>query len=76
MKDPNSELAQQLLASDELHRNLHKPWWEAPNIDVEEEEDGQEDSEYGQPPKMMKIPENLVPFAVKAPIIYNIVALL
>ncbi|KIJ34956.1 hypothetical protein M422DRAFT_262918 [Sphaerobolus stellatus SS14] len=72
MKDPESELAQQLLASEELHRNLHKPWWESPSLD---EETLEQTSEYGKPPKTMAIPENLILVAVKAPIIYNITAL-
>lgn len=78
--DPTSELAQQLLSSEQLEKEIQEPWWEAPNTD----EDGGEDAvqnlrpgrQYGERPTFMDIPGLMVkPFALEHPFIYNICAI-
>ncbi|KAI0352088.1 hypothetical protein OH77DRAFT_1409888 [Trametes cingulata] len=64
INDPNSELAQQLLASEELERERVDPWWEAP-ADAEPEDSSASSSgatarRHGSKPPIMSIPEPLI----------------
>lgn len=79
--DPTSELAQQLLSSEQLEKETREPWWEAPNNDEDSEEDAavqilRRGRQYGHRPTFMDIPELMVkPFALEHPLIYNICAI-
>ncbi|KAI0363141.1 hypothetical protein BV20DRAFT_1007803 [Pilatotrama ljubarskyi] len=64
INDPNSELAQQLLGSEELERERVEPWWEAP-ADAEPEDSsassgGATARRHGAKPSIMSIPEPLI----------------
>ncbi|KAF9816006.1 hypothetical protein IEO21_04256 [Rhodonia placenta] len=87
--DPTSDMAQQLLASDELGNVRTEPWWEAP-MDLETDVQVAESStpsnrssllqakKFGTKPKLMVIPASMVspPVAGKTPLLlYNICAL-
>ncbi|OSD04711.1 hypothetical protein PYCCODRAFT_1475794 [Trametes coccinea BRFM310] len=85
LNDPNSELAQQLLASEELEREQVDPWWDAPSDDVESEISttpsiqGGTKRRHGSKPTIMSIPEPLVKQssqnAISGPLLlYNICA--
>ncbi|CAL1715449.1 unnamed protein product [Somion occarium] len=84
LNEPSSELAQQLLASEELQKQKIDPWWEAPNEDTEE--DSLERSlislkKYGKRPTMVEIPDNIVSASAKSlntgpSLLYNITAVL
>lgn len=62
LEDPNSELAQQLLASEELERERVNPWWETSTASGSEDssggEIGREDG--ARSPPIMAIPTPLV----------------
>ena len=79
--DPTSELAQQLLSSEQLEKETREPWWEAPNNDEDSEEDAavqilRRGRQYGHRPTFMDIPELMVkPSALEHPLIYNICAI-
>ncbi|KAL1945141.1 hypothetical protein VTO73DRAFT_2761 [Trametes versicolor] len=62
LEDPNSELAQQLLASEELERERVNPWWEAPTASGSEDLSGgeAERKDRTRPPPIMPIPAPLV----------------
>ncbi|KAF5336161.1 hypothetical protein D9611_006356 [Ephemerocybe angulata] len=73
MRDPSSEIAQQLLSSQELRENLREPWWtrtrvpDDPNIprsDTQEE------------PTMMTIPESMLkPVPNRPLLVYNLASI-
>lgn len=73
LDDPSSELAQQLLASEELQSERLAPWWEAPDLD--DTTQSIPAKRYGVKPEAVSIP-----FAVPStstagsPLIYNICA--
>ncbi|KAG6909351.1 hypothetical protein DXG01_000951 [Tephrocybe rancida] len=74
MEDPNSDLAQQLLASVELENERRDPWWDAP---LAEAEDSTFDTShrYGSKPEMIHIPAAMVKPIPNGPaLIYNICA--
>ena len=52
LNDPSSELAQQLLASEELEKQIQEPWWERPP-----DASAAKGRRYGPKPAMMHIPE-------------------
>ncbi|KAH7922320.1 hypothetical protein BV22DRAFT_1106691 [Leucogyrophana mollusca] len=52
LRDPSSELAQQLLASEELQKGKREPWWEAPSTEGQ----GAERVRYGDKPAIMDLP--------------------
>ncbi|KAH9893328.1 hypothetical protein C8Q73DRAFT_648077 [Cubamyces lactineus] len=62
LNDPSSELAQQLLASEELEREQVEPWWEAPADDVSSSSSANAGAKrrHGDKPPMMSIPEPLI----------------
>ncbi|KDQ19002.1 hypothetical protein BOTBODRAFT_481020 [Botryobasidium botryosum FD-172 SS1] len=68
MRDPSSELAQELLASEDLALYAFTPWWEASSIDGSEH----------APPAMMELPESMVggTGSVRGPsLLYNLFAI-
>lgn len=79
--DPSSELAQQLLASEELEKVRVEPWWEAP-ASTEEDQDTATSGRmpkkrYGARPTMMRVPPSLVEVSATRggpPLLYNICA--
>ncbi|KIJ59233.1 hypothetical protein HYDPIDRAFT_101098 [Hydnomerulius pinastri MD-312] len=75
LKDPSSELAQQLLASTELDRTRQAPWWEVPSVD--KDSSGPVEVRYGHKPELMDVPKSLVKPNPNGPtLLYNICAVL
>lgn len=74
LDNPNSELAQQLLASEELGSDSLEPWWEAPSLEMISQK--QHIKRYGTEPASMIIPP-IKPGTKQTtyPLVYNIVAL-
>lgn len=82
LRDSNSELAQQLLSSEEIEKVRIEPWWEAPG-DVDEEGPSaawRAQKRYGKRPAMMEIPEHMArtpPAPGKLPLLlYNLCAVM
>ncbi|KAG2150289.1 uncharacterized protein EDB93DRAFT_1240313 [Suillus bovinus] len=72
LRDPTSQLAQQLLSSEELQSVKQEPWWEAA---LEGSPSGS--MRCGSKPALMKVPPNLLKHqASSAPLIYNVCAVL
>ena len=75
LQDPSSELAQQLLASEELQSEQMEPWWEAPSI--QDRTESELAKRYGSAPEIMPMPSTLPMLpATGSPLIYNICAVL
>lgn len=84
VRDPSSELAQQLLVGEELSEFHLQPWWESPAIQSEESTSAAPRSRavrYGATPDMMPIPEQLLasaqssmPSLSNVTLLYNILA--
>lgn len=82
MDDPTSELAQQLLASEQLEREIQMPWWEAPSTPSANSEPETNRAErfeaggYGHRPDMMEIPTSMIkPIPIGHPLVYNMCAI-
>ncbi|KAF4570952.1 hypothetical protein EYR36_001779 [Pleurotus pulmonarius] len=75
IQDPSSELAQQLLASEQIEKDTVSPWW---TTDGREHLDRENDQiECGKEPRAMQIPTHMVKPVEGGPsLIYNIVAVL
>lgn len=72
LRYPTSQLAQQLLSSEELQSVRQEPWWEA---SVEGSSSGS--IRYGSKPALMEVPVNLVKRQPSSPsLIYNVCAVL
>lgn len=72
LRDPTSQLAQQLLSSEELQSVRREPWWED---SLEESPSGS--VRYGSQPALMEVPCNLVKRQASSPsLIYNVCAVL
>ncbi|KAF8717518.1 hypothetical protein AX14_012166 [Amanita brunnescens Koide BX004] len=68
LRDPNSELTQQLLSSEELERNRRKPWWEESDI---EDKEG-----ISRWPQAMMVPVSMVrPVPTSPSLVYNVCAI-
>ena len=83
LNDPSSELAHQLLASEELEKEQVEPWWEAPLAPTSEEPDSLTDGAAPRirrtKPTIMSLPEALMKrssdASVNGPLLlYNICA--
>ena len=78
VRDPSSELAQQLLSSVELQQKHRKPWWKSPLLG-NDDDNSEASKEYGVLPKMMSISQSLTtPEMVSESsrfLVYNILAL-
>src|ERR1700692_4424000 len=74
LENPSSELAQRLLASEELESERLEPWWEAPSAD--DDTQTSPPKWYGSKPEIMPIPsvKSTVP-ATGHPLLHNICAL-
>ena len=73
LDNPACELAQQLLASEELHSERLEPWWKAPSLD-----DGTQTSSakrYGAKPRAMPMPSIIPEAPGTGSLLYNICAL-
>ncbi|OBZ66906.1 hypothetical protein A0H81_13111 [Grifola frondosa] len=88
LSDPSSELAQELLASEDLEKGRIEPWWEAPSeLPQDQVSDSQNISlqlrirrRYGTKPAIMSIPTSMVQAAsasilARPPLLYNLSAL-
>lgn len=72
LRDPNGELAQQLLSSHELERNRRKPWWEESDI---EDEEGVSRSSKTRPEAIL-VPASMVRSIPTSPsLVYNVCAI-
>ncbi|KAG1764803.1 hypothetical protein EDD22DRAFT_881974 [Suillus occidentalis] len=72
LRHPTSQLAQQLLSSEELQSVRQEPWWEASL-----EGSSSESIRYGPKPALMEVPLNLVNRQPSSPsLIYNVCAVL
>ncbi|PCH44107.1 hypothetical protein WOLCODRAFT_133088 [Wolfiporia cocos MD-104 SS10] len=69
LQDPNSELTQQLLASEELEKERIEPWWETPTgMDADAEDQIPSDASkkaelhrrYGTKPPVMQVPSSML----------------
>ncbi|KAF8637587.1 hypothetical protein AX17_002656 [Amanita inopinata Kibby_2008] len=71
LEDPNSELAQQLLASEELEKDLQNPWWQ--DIDL----GGTSETTYlTSRPQPILVPSSMVrPSSSLPPLAYNVCAM-
>lgn len=77
LDNPDSELAQQLLASEELESDRMEPWWEAPSIDSDNDPQRLPKRRFGVKPAVMVIPSvNPGTPQTPSPLIYNILAVL
>ncbi|KAL0955287.1 hypothetical protein HGRIS_004177 [Hohenbuehelia grisea] len=79
MQDPSSELAQQLLASEALEKELLRPWWEYTPRDDSDDPDGvgslSRTNEYL--PKPVAVPASMVTTTADGPLLlYNLVAMI
>ncbi|KDR80603.1 hypothetical protein GALMADRAFT_222197 [Galerina marginata CBS 339.88] len=73
--DPTSELAQQLLSSEQLEKEIQEPWWEAPTVDDSETIDDIV-RRHGTRPDLMSIPTSMVkPIPTGHPLVYNMCAI-
>lgn len=76
LDDPSSELAQQLLSSEQLEEEIKVPWWEGPTIEGESEISEGPPHRRGSRPRMMDIPTSMVkPIPTGHPLIYNMCAI-
>ncbi|KAF8909308.1 hypothetical protein CPB84DRAFT_1765790 [Gymnopilus junonius] len=74
--DPTSELAQRLLSSEQLGKEIRGPWWEAPAIEGECESSEGLSPQYGPRPRMMDVPASMVkPLPTGHPLVYNMCAI-
>lgn len=72
LDNPSSELAQQLLTSEELESERLEPWWEAPAF-----EDATPHKRYGVKPEMISISFAIPPMSpTGSRLIYNICVVL
>lgn len=83
LNDPSSELAQQLLASEELEKQIEEPWWERPGTpdSATGEHTAAPKARYGAKPQMMDIPSQALNASTGAAasgpsLLYNIYATL
>jgi hypothetical protein len=72
LDDPSSELAQQLLASEELERTKQYPWWDAPV--VSDDAPASQFKRYGMKPEVISIPSNAVKPLSGPSLVYNLCA--
>lgn len=75
--NPESELAKQLLASEQLEKEIREPWWDSP---APPEEHGQVDHKtghkFGTKPGSMSIPKSLVKDTLAGPsLVFNMAAI-
>lgn len=85
LRDPSSNLAQELLASDQLETERVEPWWETPSDPppsdtVDSNGTGpssrHKQRRFGHPPEAMFVPPTLASSQAGNPLLYNTTALL
>lgn len=70
--DPTSELAQQLLASEELEKERRRPWWTDATVDGDDPLPGNGEAK----PALMKVPSSMVkPISNGPSLVYNVCAI-
>jgi hypothetical protein len=74
LNNPSSELAQQLLASDELEKEKQAPWWEATALDEDVVQSGTS-RQFGAKPEMMQIPSDMIKSEKASFLVYNLCAI-
>jgi hypothetical protein len=73
LDNPNGDLAQRLLASEELEQQRLEPWWEAPPLGDEEPNA----KRYGTEPLLMTVPPSMIkPVNQGLSLMYNLCAIL
>lgn len=73
LRDPASELAQNLLSSVELDRELQAPWWDSPQLPNDDLDTAA--TRYGHQPPLMEVPPGLRRWNPESPsLLYNICA--
>ncbi|KAF5316000.1 hypothetical protein D9619_006332 [Psilocybe cf. subviscida] len=76
VNDPTSELARELLSSDQLDAEIIKPWWEAPTVDAALDDDQRRPKQCGSRPIIMPIRvSEIKPTPIGHPLGYNMCAL-
>jgi hypothetical protein len=74
--DPTSELARELLSSEQLEAEIVRPWWEAPTVNASLEGEQQRLRQYGSKPIMMSIHvTEIKPIPFGHPLGYNMCAI-
>ncbi|RXW23049.1 hypothetical protein EST38_g2810 [Candolleomyces aberdarensis] len=72
VNDPSSEVAQQLLSSDELRKNLREPWWKVSNLP----DDPILPRHQVEEPSLIDIPDSMLkPVPNRPLLVYNIVSI-
>ena len=73
--NPTGELAQQLLASESLEKEIQDPWWEAKDKDQIKEDFSS--SQHKAKPRIMEVPLSMInPNPTSHPLVYNICGIL
>ncbi|THU86223.1 hypothetical protein K435DRAFT_923385, partial [Dendrothele bispora CBS 962.96] len=76
LNDPSGELAQQLLASEEIYRDRREPWWEQTSLGAGEVENDSPSQMFGVEPETVPVPKSMVkPIPNGPPLIYNMLAI-
>ncbi len=76
LKNPTGELAQELLANEQVEKEIQGPWWEAPALS----DNGQFSDDglsrcFGSKPEIVEIPPSLLkPIPAGHSLLYNICA--
>jgi hypothetical protein len=75
LDDPSSEVAQRLLASEELRKDTVEPWWEVRMVG--DDISLVKSKRFGLQPELMSIPSSMVkPLHGGSSLIYNICSIL
>ena len=73
VNDPSSEVAQQLLSSDELRKNLREPWWKVSSLP---DDPILPRHQVEAVPAMIDIPDSMLkPIPNRPLLVYNIVSI-
>lgn len=78
VQDPNGERAQELLASDEIHKSLFLPWWTKPSGQLEDHGPRPAGTrQFGEEPKMLELSQAFLNNAPpsKFSLLHNVFAL-
>ena len=76
LNNPTGELAQQLLASESLEKEIQDPWWEAPKDNTQVKEDFSP-PRHNAKPRIMEVPLSMInPKPTGRPLVYNVCGIL
>ncbi|KAI6035863.1 hypothetical protein EDC04DRAFT_3032527, partial [Pisolithus marmoratus] len=71
LRDPASALAQKLLSSTDLDKELQAPWWDSPQVPIDDLDTTT--TRYGHRPPLMEVPPGLKRWNPESPsLLYNI----